>query len=433
MFRRGSFCWQKLNSFSALIRFSTAARIVCALLVCSGVLLAIHARNNSAKSTATSEATPRGAITVHAAGRAKPYLNFQDGRQLRVDYRGEQSVIQSLQSGQARARSLAVADLDGNSTPDLVVGYEYNGAGIVTIQRGNPDAFAPADESVYARMQRGYNPESLLPTAETYQVPEPVDFVQAGDFNNDNRKDILTGSRGRDLFLLAGNDHGGFEPPQQIFLPGVVTTLAAGEFRAADGVPDIAVGVIGPNGPALLIFDGAAGGVTSAPMEFPLTNEPTAVQFGSLDDDPFQDVVVANGSELEIVHGWGRKLSPSLASRVEHVSTPARVQGMALGHFIWDRAGRNEIAAMASDGTVSVLQPAGLDTRQFTGDELFARSRSRVVRDQTRVNDIESHSGWTSKDAKKWTATQQVSASPLASGALPQALLTKTNISFRET
>ncbi len=182
MFRRGLIGWQKLSSFSPLIRLSTGARILCALLVCSGVLLALHARSNSAKSTISSEAGPRGAITVQAAGRAKPYLNFQDGRQMRVDYRGEQNVTQALRTGQVRARSLAFADLDGNSTPDLVVGYEYNGAGVVTVQRGNPDAFAPADESVYARMQQGYNPESLLPIAETYQLPEPADFVQAGDF-----------------------------------------------------------------------------------------------------------------------------------------------------------------------------------------------------------------------------------------------------------
>src|SRR6266404_3214368 len=56
----------------------------------------------------SSQANNPQAITVRAAGRAKPYLNFQDGRQMRVDYRGEQSVIQALQSGQVRARSLAV-------------------------------------------------------------------------------------------------------------------------------------------------------------------------------------------------------------------------------------------------------------------------------------------------------------------------------------
>ena len=38
----------------------------------------------------------------------------------------------------------------------------YNGAGIITVQRGNPDAFAPADDSVFVRMQQGYNPDVFV-------------------------------------------------------------------------------------------------------------------------------------------------------------------------------------------------------------------------------------------------------------------------------
>src|SRR5881397_1826914 len=175
------------------------------------------------------QTVPIGAkITIAAAGRGQPYLRFQDGRRLSVDYQGNASW--AIQSGEARARALATADLDGNATPDLVVGYAAGGVGFVTVQHGNPDAFAPKDDSVFVRMQQGYNPDALLPNAQTYQVPEPVDFIQAGDFNHDNRKDVLVATRGGDLFLLAGDGQGGLGVPQQIYLPGRVTTLASGEF-----------------------------------------------------------------------------------------------------------------------------------------------------------------------------------------------------------
>src|SRR5258708_2627599 len=101
MFRSSLIRRQKPDSSFTLLRLSTGARILLVLLVCAGVLLAIHARSNSAKSTTTSKAA-KGAITVQASGRGKPYLNFQDGRQMLVDYRGAENAIRALQSGQAR-------------------------------------------------------------------------------------------------------------------------------------------------------------------------------------------------------------------------------------------------------------------------------------------------------------------------------------------
>ena len=133
------------------------------------------------------------------ASNPKRYLNPQPARLMQVAFTGDQKARDALLSGQANARALASADLDGNGTPDLVAGYaDGNGGGIVTVQRGNPDAFAPRDDSVFLRMQPGYNPDSLVSTVETYLVPAPADFVQVGDFDRDNRKDVLVaGARRR--------------------------------------------------------------------------------------------------------------------------------------------------------------------------------------------------------------------------------------------
>ena len=101
----------------------------------------------------------------------------------------------------------------------LITGYAYNGMGIVTVQHGNPEAFAPKDDSIFLRMQQGYNPDSLLPVVETYLVPESPDFLEVGDFNYDNRKDVLVGTSGGGLYLLSGDGRGALNAPEQICCP----------------------------------------------------------------------------------------------------------------------------------------------------------------------------------------------------------------------
>jgi predicted outer membrane repeat protein len=380
----------------------------------------------------TSLVESKAALTVRAAGRGKPYFNLQDGRQMQVVYRGEQYVTEALRSGAARPRALASIDLDGDATPDLIAGYSYNGAGVVTVQHGNPDAFAPKDESVFARMQQGYNPESLLPVADTYQVPESIDFLQAGDFNHDNQKDVLVGASGGNLFLLEGDGHGGLNAAEPVSLPGSVTALTAGEFRAADGKSDVAVGVVGPSGPALLLFDGREG-VGGEPLTFHLNAPATAVEFGEVDSSPFMGVAVATGSEIEIIHGWGRKQNVNAESRVEHIGLGSNVRGLVTGFFIWNRAGSKQLAALLEDGTVHILQRGELDGRPFTDEEIFVRGQARAGQKRTQT-DVETVAGWQPEDAQVWsTARQFVGGDPAAVDVAPQNLLMRGSVSFRET
>jgi hypothetical protein len=217
-------------------------------------------------------------------GRQGPALNLRGVVDAPVVYSGDAALVTALQTGSARARALASADLDRDGATDLIAGYARDGIGIVTVQRGNTDAFAPKDEAVFERLQKGYNPQSLVPVAESYEAPEPVDFLQVGDFNQDAQKDILLAARGGGLYLLAGDGKGGLDKPEKIKLPGTVTVMTAGEFNAADGRTDVAVGIAGADGPALLIFQQPTGALHSGALSFPLESEATAVQFGGLDD-----------------------------------------------------------------------------------------------------------------------------------------------------
>src|SRR5262249_37244710 len=143
-----------------------SATLLLAGSLIAGTALAMHLGTRPVSSTPSGNVPPP--VTGHAAGRAGAFFYFQDGPPISADFSG--AAAQALQSGQAQARALASGDLDGNGTPDVIAGYGFGGTGIVTIQRGNPDAFAPHDTSVYGRMQNGYNPEALLPGVETITI-----------------------------------------------------------------------------------------------------------------------------------------------------------------------------------------------------------------------------------------------------------------------
>ena len=190
-------CMRPQAKSRLLSSFTLSHRILFFTVVVMLVLGGVGISNSSAVKQTLSVLTgssdsavstkPRaGAIAVHAAGRGKPFLNLQDGREMSVEYRGDQQAAAALQNGAARARSLASGDFDGNGTPDVVAGYAFNGAGMISLHRGNPDAFAPADDSVFGRMQQGYDPASLLEGADVYAVPVSPDLLVTGTFTKDS-------------------------------------------------------------------------------------------------------------------------------------------------------------------------------------------------------------------------------------------------------
>src|SRR5215208_2689420 len=174
-------------------------------------------------------------LLATGSGSEQPGRRAVTVQPVRAEYHGPSALVGALNGDDARARGLASADMDADGAPDLVTGYAWRGAGIVTIQRGNPDAFAPKKRSVFERMQRGLVPESVVDDASAVRVPEPVSYVEAADFNHDRRPDVLAAARGGGLYLFAGDGKGGVGQAKRVPLPGPVTTIAAGEFRAADG------------------------------------------------------------------------------------------------------------------------------------------------------------------------------------------------------
>jgi hypothetical protein len=428
----------KTHDPSFRIRLRTALKLLAICLTVAFVPVALYVTVKSEDSARFSffklkkDPPKQLEVTVKATGRGNPYLNVKDGRQMTVSYRGSSGAVSALQSGAAGGRALAAADLDGDSAPDVVAGFANGGFGIITVQKGNPEGFAPQDESVFQRMHQGYNPSSLLPAVQTYQVSSPVDFLQLGDFNGDGRQDVLIASRDGNLRLLPNDGQGGLGAEQLIELPGSVTSLTAGEFRAADGQIDIAVGVNGFQGAEVLVFDGAAGGFESTPFHFPMTARADSVEFGELDSDPFLDLAIANGNEVNIVHGWGRKVDVLPLKQIERIPLGYTTKSIAVDNFTWDRQATREIAVLAGDGSIRLLENSRSDKRALTEADILARAAARG-KSTNKNAEVEVVRGW-SKGEGTWSEVSQLTLNALATTkAAAQGLLAHGKISTGET
>lgn len=317
-------------------------------------------------------------ITVHAAGRGNPWINLRDGHDLPVFYTGAERLKQVLEQNLALPLALASGDFDRDGVPDLVSGYAGPSGGILALYRGNIDSLWPNTPEARRPTTHDGQPTAsdqrlttddvspFLSPARVFGVPEPPEFLGTGDFDADGHWDVVTAARESNaLYLLACDGRGGLKPAQRLGLPGIVTALVVGEINRADGLMDLVVGIVGPDGPQVLVFEWPEGALKGEPETFPLPGEATALALGQLDESYEMDLAVAAGSELLIVHGRDRKLSLDEVKQAEvppaaidQFSFPFAILSVALGDFIWDRDYRSEIALMLEDGTVHVLSKA---------------------------------------------------------------------------
>ena len=147
------------------------------------------------------------------------------------------------------------------------------------------------------------------------------------DFDGDGRTDLLSVRPGDETLLLSPDDgEGGFLAPRPRALPGRVTAVAVGEVNRRDGLSDIAVAIVGPDGPAVLIFGSPTGAFDAEVERFALPAVAKSMVFGRFDDDPYRDLAVVIGEEALIIHGRERGLS----WQAPIPALPARVQQLAL-------------------------------------------------------------------------------------------------------
>jgi len=310
-------------------------------------------------------ANSASATTVHAPQRGTSNLSLCDGHGISGN---------ATPAGEANPLALASGDFDEDGVPDLVSGFAAGKAGAITVHRGNVAALWP-----YGAALRNGPPPAFFPSAHRFSLPEAPDFIATGDFDADGHWDIVTAQRGSNaLYFLKGDGHGGFRAAKRILLDGNVTAMIAGEINRADGLADLIVAVNTANGARVLVYESPAGALAGSPEIFKLGKPATALALSKFDGNAMNDLAIASGNQLVVIHARDRKLSLDQAkraavapARVTVQNLPFAIQALAAGDFTG--AGPS-IAALGNDGKVHILehavQPGSLAARMASDPDV---------------------------------------------------------------
>ncbi|HSM84528.1 MAG TPA: CSLREA domain-containing protein, partial [Candidatus Limnocylindrales bacterium] len=297
-----------------------------------------------------------------------PRIWLQDSQTVPVTHAG----TGALASGQAQAQAMVSADIDEDGIADLLIGYRTPGGGVVSIQRGNLDAFAPQGNASLQAIAAGQFPSPFLPDAQPLLVPVTPDFLAVGAFTGSGHQDLVVAARGGNaLYLLAGDGKGNFAAPQAVNFSGGITALAAGKLGPAQPFANLLAGVTGPkNVTSLQVFAGTEQGLHEL-AGYRLSASVSAIDFGDLDGDNLPDAAVLAGGQVNILHG--------ASMQIEAVSLPLSAVAVALGSFIHDRDPRAQMALLTSDGAVHIAVHDSFDPRPFTADEVRVMRHAAVT------------------------------------------------------
>jgi hypothetical protein len=306
-------------------------------------------------------ATPGALLSdrVIIQGKASPLLKLSDGRELISAFAGNPQARQALMSGEAHPLALATADFDEDGTADLIAGYAGAGGGLLSLHRGNVDALYPdSAEAREGRLAGLITQAPFLSPAQVFPLPQPPDFIGAGDFDADGHWDIVAASRhGQALYLLRGSGDGGFELARPVALSGTVTALAAGDFNRRDGLTDLAVTTKQGDSYRLFLFEGAQGALRAEPEAVQLAAESPSLSIGHFDEDGYVDLVVASGRKLLLMQGRDRQLSlspeqrPLKQSVLETLHTfDSDIRALTFGDF--SGSGKPELAILTGQGNL---------------------------------------------------------------------------------
>ncbi len=275
-------------------------------------------------------------MTVTAAGRGNPYLNYRDGYE--IGSKGGEAAIHG------DAMSVASADFDSDGTKDVVVLTGNAVAARLIIYRGNSDAiYGNSPSARRHKIESGSDPEPLGSGRLTGGDSLVADTIKSGDFDADGRQDILAYTKvSNRLTLMKGDGKGNFSIGRQIALEGRIAALETGSIGRADGLEDVAVSIETSEGSSLLIFEHPEGAFARPPEKVDTPRGATAVAIGNLDDDGVGDVAIAAGNELVFVHG-SQQIYPfdmieeaGLQRPAKQIGTrrfPFRINGIATGKF----------------------------------------------------------------------------------------------------
>src|SRR5215471_7035493 len=340
----------------------TLARIASAcLLAFISLIVVLNGGYAQTMSSAAGQAMPSPSGAPVSGTSTGPRIWLQSNQPLPVVHRDAATKSPVGMQG-AQPLSMTSGDIDADGYEDLIVGYRAAGGGLISVHRGNVDAFAPQSDASFQAIGRGEFPSPFHLEAHTFTVPVNPDFLALGNFIGNGNKDLAVAAKGGNvLYIFPGDGKGNFGSPQTVNLGAGVTALAAGQLGRTDtlivgGARSLTVYVSTPQGLTALASYAVAGSVSN-------------ILFGDF-GDPGPDVAFLSGGKIQILR--------SATMQVTAVSLPVTVRAFALGSFIFDRNGGSQIALVAPDGSVQIAVRNEFDPRSYSNEEFGAIRQARM-------------------------------------------------------
>jgi len=305
-------------------------------------------------------------ITIHAAGRGNPYVNFKDGVELSANT-----------SNVGAGAAMAAADFDSDGVADVVV---VGTDGSIQMYKGESMRLPTLETMSSKAVPRDpFRPAQI--SNSTLGISP--DEVFAGDLNADGLQDILAYERGSGGFVFASGDgRGNFSPPMAIAVNGSITALTVNEIGRPDGQADVAVAYSGKDGSFVDVYEHPESAFKYAPERFKIPASATALTVGNLDEDFYADIAVASGNSLTIIHGRGQAypwhLIPDLGIQRPAAIVATRQMRFAISAMTSGRFGERRgtsLAMLGSDGNVYQLEP----TREKMRNDRFTSTLSKKM------------------------------------------------------
>ena len=355
-------------------------------------------------------------VSIRAAGRRFPHVNFADGTDLTA---GEVKA----QKATSQPTGLVAADFDGDGVADLVTA-DRNGE--LKLYRGNADSLYPNSPQAEANLaDKSFNDQAFHPSEKSFGIAAAPDFLAAGDFNADGKKDILAAAKNDSaLHFLAGDGAGNFATDSVLPIGGAIAAFATGEIGRADGQTDVAVAVSGKRGARILVYEHPESAFKHQPEVFALPAVPTDIVIGNLDDDYYNDIAVASGNQLTVIHGRGQAypwdLIPEVGIKrpravVATRQLPFTIAALAAGRFSNQRG--ESLAILGGDGDVYHLE--SVRAERPSNSKLPAEARNRGAKNLSVPTGVE---------ARNWALITEASMSQEEAEKLGVAFINRDEI-----
>ena len=185
--------------------------------------------------------------------------------------------------------------------------------------------------------------------------------MAVGDFNNDNKQDLVVANQGNSISLLLGDGEGNFGMPLNFLAGTNPYAVATGNFNG-DGNLDLAVVNAGSNNVSILLGNGSGGFTLQNNLQ--TGTNPISVAIGNFNNDANLDLAVANfggffAGTVSVFLGIG---GGSFSSAVNY-AVRTQPSYVAIGNFNGDA---NLDMAVSNFGSSNVSVLIGTGSGSFT-------------------------------------------------------------------